>query len=259
MAMTFSTNGHDYEHDYDREDAPERLAAPPDEGANGAASYALEDMVRGEIGDLTAEFRRTVDRVGDRINGLIEAEMQKAFAEMLSVGGPVVLAGPVEDARVGDARANGKTLHIDRATLVPVEAPATPPEPATDATEGTTRSAAPVAVGDGPAPEEGKLYEGLVSLQVRASGCTCQSMQFVRAVSRMPELRVLRLVGTAGSGLELLVGLKEPVRLEVVLGGMDRVASVRATIASAGSEDGEGPAKVELAVWLVDSPSSHGA
>jgi hypothetical protein len=239
-----------------------------DPGPEAHVSTGLEDLVRSEIGDLTTEFRRTVDRVGDRINLMVQAELQRALADVLTgnvsprpeppLQSPVngTSNGHVEASRpnasTGPAASTGDIgLHEVIAPQPELEVLPEPKMlPAIPASASVVDTASPTND-----EAEGRSYEGVVKLQVRASGCTCQSTQFVRAVSRMPELRVLRLVGSAGTGLELLVGLRQPMPLERVLSDMDRVASVRPTQASV-NRDEDGTGEQELAVWLVDAPSS---
>ncbi len=289
MAMTFSTNGHDS--DSGEQESMAATGSPVGGPAGtGPIGSELGDLVRGEIGDLTSEFRRTVDRVGERINTLVQSEVQRALAEVLLGGAPmprgrhaVPADGPLAAATMPqELSPNGYSdggAGVPKLTVVG-SVPATLPEQAVSPEPGVSLS--PVELEDPSDAPNGTLgevnaqgvdidstmyadspmYEGVVRLQVRSSGCTCQSTQFVRAVSRMPELRVMRLVGTAGTGLELLVGLRQPLQLERVLMEMDRVASVRRTRASNGAPNGDGggggAGEQELAVWLVDSPSSHG-
>ena len=251
MAITFPSNGPDTgDHDTSVDPVP---------------GSGLDDLVRSEIGGLASEFRRTVDRVGDRINLLVQAELQRALAEVLtgSVAPPSETGPEPPSQPLLNGAANGHVngTQMIGAGLHEVVAPENDPEvlPALSDSSPVGDNESPIDKGDKSAERpEGPLYEGVVRLQVRASGCTCQSTQFVRAVSRMSELRVLRLVGSAGTGLELLVGLRQSMPLEQVLRDMDKVASVRPTQASV-NRDEDGTGEQELAVWLVDAPSSHGA
>ena len=106
--------------------------------------------------------------------------------------------------------------------------------------------------GDEPRYAEEEAYEGTVRLNARTAGCTCQAMYFLRKVCGMPELRLLRLVGTSRGGLELVVALREPIRLKSVLMQMERVAMV-----SDVSRRGPDNEEQQLDIWLVDTPSAN--
>ncbi|MDA1188293.1 MAG: hypothetical protein O2854_01240 [Chloroflexi bacterium] len=70
------------------------------------------------------------------------------------------------------------------------------------------------------------IYKGKVRISVRTPGAAADAMQFIREVSAMPELRVLRLTSIRNQRLDLLVGLREPIRLEKKLRSFDQVTVV---------------------------------
>ncbi|MBM3944378.1 MAG: hypothetical protein FJ317_02680 [SAR202 cluster bacterium] len=71
------------------------------------------------------------------------------------------------------------------------------------------------------------VYKGKVRISVRTPGGTANAMRFVQQVSAMPELRVLRLTAARSEKLDILVGLREPVRLEKKLRAVEEVAVVQ--------------------------------
>ena len=71
-----------------------------------------------------------------------------------------------------------------------------------------------------------ELYEGAVRLRVEANGSIRRLVQFVRGLHENPHLRLLRLGSQTQGDAEILLGLRVPMHLKKVLGGMELVAQV---------------------------------
>ena len=220
------------------------------------------------------EFRRAIEDIVGAPNGSGPAPLEGADSgpDPVSVNaalpppetpadprGEAPAAGPGDgDDKGGRRRRRGRLTHVQgTGCLATASAPKVRPDEPLMATAPTPLGEDPAAAAStdeqadnaGPRDDEG-VYEGAVRLVVKTSGCACQAMHFVRKVCRMPELRLLRLVGTTRDGLELLVGLREPLHLESVLRGMERVVSVNGTTGQQSRSE-----ERQLVVWLVDAPS----
>ena len=76
-------------------------------------------------------------------------------------------------------------------------------------------------------PADDAVFEGTVRLAVEAENCVRPVLNFVEELSKKPQLRLLQLVGNQRrAGLDIWIGLREPLCLKDVLHGMDGVASV---------------------------------
>ncbi len=73
-----------------------------------------------------------------------------------------------------------------------------------------------------------EIYEGTVKLRVEANECLRQVVQFVDALRRNSEFRLLQLVGDYKEGVGIWLGLRSPLRLREVLLEMDGVSQVDA-------------------------------
>ena len=81
--------------------------------------------------------------------------------------------------------------------------------------------------GDEELPESA-TFEGTVRLNVEAPGCIKEIVHFVRELRQKPELRLLRLVGNNKEGVDIWLGLREPLRIKMILPKIDGVSiSVR--------------------------------
>ena len=112
--------------------------------------------------------------------------------------------------------------------------------------------------GEGPEPAtpptEGDLYEGTVRLSVKVNESVRRVLHFVDELCQKPQVRLLRLVGNHNEGLELWVGLREPLPLQQLLGSMRGVDHV--------SEVPAGDSKKEerqLEVWFMETPAARAA
>jgi hypothetical protein len=71
------------------------------------------------------------------------------------------------------------------------------------------------------------VYQDTVRLIVDSGGCTQSMLLFVDELSRKPQLRLLRMVGTyRNKGMEIWVGIREPVKLKTLLLGTGGVCRV---------------------------------
>jgi hypothetical protein len=79
-------------------------------------------------------------------------------------------------------------------------------------------------------------YEGTVRLNVEANDCIGEVVHFVRELRQKPQLRLLRMVGNNKDGVDIWLGLREPLQLRKMLPGIEGVSAVSAA-------DEEDPAK----------------
>lgn len=84
-------------------------------------------------------------------------------------------------------------------------------------------------------PAEDEVYEGTVRLNVEANGCIRQVVHFVRELRQKPELRLLRLVGNNREGVDILIGLREPLLLNKMLPQIEGVTIVSTSLGSSES------------------------
>lgn len=73
-----------------------------------------------------------------------------------------------------------------------------------------------------------EVYEGTVKLQIEPNIAFQQVTQFVDALRRRTDLRVLQLVGSHKNGLRIWLGLRTPLRLREALLQIDGVSQVGA-------------------------------
>ena len=71
-----------------------------------------------------------------------------------------------------------------------------------------------------------EIFEGNVRLKVLAEGDLQYLVHFVQQLREQSQLRVLRLVSNSQRDVDILLGLREPLRLREVLGEMDGVSQV---------------------------------
>ena len=83
--------------------------------------------------------------------------------------------------------------------------------------------------GDPPQGLLGELYEGTVMLRVDATDSVRQVIQFVDALRRKSDFRLLQLVGNHDQGVGVWLGLRAPVLLKEILLQMEGVAEVDAS------------------------------
>lgn len=69
-------------------------------------------------------------------------------------------------------------------------------------------------------------YEGTVRLRVWAEGNLSLLVSFVQQVYRSPDLRLLRMVNSAGGLVEMWLGIRQPIPLRIMLAGMEGVANI---------------------------------
>ena len=70
------------------------------------------------------------------------------------------------------------------------------------------------------------VYEGTVRLRVQANQSIQQLSQFVRELRQTPRLRLLRMNGNQKGGMDIWLGLREPLRLKKILEEMAGVSQV---------------------------------
>ena len=76
-------------------------------------------------------------------------------------------------------------------------------------------------------PEE-ETYQGTVRLNIQARNSTALVVQFTQALGERPEFRILRLANNTHGGVEIWLGLRQPVPLRKMLMDMKGVAEVSA-------------------------------
>lgn len=205
--------------------------------------------------DVLRDFEEVLRGVRTQLNAVTEGEMDKITAAAMSkaqdkapeaggggqsatpqIGRASLATNPASKAS-GKGQARGGHLVLAKGTwdfvrqsLRLSRRPAAEPETANAATAAEA-SQAPAAVKEPEPPSpivlEPQVYQGKVRLSVRSPSSAAYVMQFVRQVSAMPELRLLRLAATRKEGLEMLVGLREPLPLEERLSQMPRVAAAK--------------------------------
>jgi hypothetical protein len=79
------------------------------------------------------------------------------------------------------------------------------------------------------------VFEGTVRLNIEAKGCIKEIVHFVRELRQKPELRLLRLVGNNKDGVDIWLGLREPLRLKSILPKIDGVSIVTKPVPHIGS------------------------
>ncbi len=95
-------------------------------------------------------------------------------------------------------------------------------------------------------PGDGEIYEGTVRLNIRAKGMGTV-VHFTQELDDRPEFRILRLANNDMGGVEIVVGLRQPVPLRQMLLEMTGVADVSLTEGRDLSMDGtDSPLTVTL-------------
>lgn len=102
------------------------------------------------------------------------------------------------------------------------------------------------------------LYEGTVRVKVEAEGDIQHVVHFVQELRQKSQLRLLRLVSNSQKNVDILLGLREPVKLKDLLFEIDGVAEVtpaenetEASNQPAGG-DGDGASERTVNVLLAD-------
>jgi hypothetical protein len=139
-------------------------------------------------------------------------------------------SGPAQGSPVGvnQVISQNQDVHVSVAPAVVIQQPAPAEE----------RSVMPVAPEQEQAVErleagyaeiqDEEVYEGTVRLNVEANGCIRQVVRFVRELRQKPQVRLLRLVGNNREGVDIWLGLREPLRLRKMLPEIEGV-SIMAT------------------------------
>ncbi len=183
-----------------------------------------------------------------------EAEALQSAVEMLEPldldddFGPDPLPAEVESVVVAeDARP------VEAVAEVPPAAE--PAEEARPVAQAEPVDVAPASIGptdeDMPSPADDDvydqdLYEGTVRISVEADACISRVVQFVRELRQKPQFRLLRLVGNKKSGVNIWLGLREPLDLKKILPQIEGVTRVR-TLSSTGPDGKERLIAVQLA------------
>ena len=74
--------------------------------------------------------------------------------------------------------------------------------------------------------EEDELYEGNVRLNLQAEGNLGLIITMTQQLREKPEFRLLRLANNPDGGVDVWLGLRQPVPLRVILQGVDGVADI---------------------------------
>ncbi len=192
---------------------------------------------------VAQEFEAAIARVRATVAeakvSLLKQVQEEFDSDLQFLVGPV--ADPIPQSKAVDAEAPQPSIdtpspRVEAAPLLPIEnAAASGSEPPqTDGTEGLD-AIEPMASEAPPSPEDstpsrqptdGDLYEGTVKLSVKVSEGSREVLRFVDELCKKPQVRLLRLVGNQREGLELRVGLREPMYLKSMLQGMTGVYRV---------------------------------
>ena len=99
------------------------------------------------------------------------------------------------------------------------------------------------------------LYEGTVRVKVEAEGDIQHVVHFVQELRQKSQLRLLRMVSNSQKNVDILLGLREPVKLKDLLSEIDGVAEVTPAEDEAGASsqpDGEEAKERTVNVLLAD-------
>ena len=200
-------------------------------GRDGAEVMA---KVEAATVDLEATVARSVEA---RLQELMRDEVRSLFEHALScieslpacaiVNGAQSLAGREDSDTKISASANAD------AVVTPSGSPAWEDEE--DSEESSTCA-------------DDELYEGNVTLILEASGGVGQILQFVRELSREPEVRLLKLASKADTGVDISLALRQPLYLKKILPNIKGVSQVSQSLerSSAGKDR-------KLTVQLADA------
>ena len=108
-------------------------------------------------------------------------------------------------------------------------------------------------------PEKEDLYEGTVRLNVRVTGGMGLVVNFVQQIRLRPELRMLRLANKRSGGVDVWVGIREPVSLRSILSEMDAVSEVSPTRGRDLSLGGQDPPLTVLLAAMDEDSATNDA
>ena len=104
-------------------------------------------------------------------------------------------------------------------------------------------------------PVDEEVYEGTVKLKVEAEGDIQQVVQFVQELRQNSQFRVLRLVSSSQTDVDISLGLREPLRLRGMLAEIDGVSQATQPDASKSEaeqdESGEGGSEDQVRLISV--------
>ena len=252
--------------------APEPLAAPSP-STDIPAELATEDgpEIEGEKLDPPAEEQAPKDQVAQSSNEEAVTsgpdplqELPNKAEESASQAGATSI--PADDISKVANQANATATVAADAGEMPeaAEAP-NPPAAAQEPVQEVTASASPaaeapeipgpVSTADSPPPAvpgsieiengqgegeelpESTTFEGTIRLNVEAPGCIKEIVHFVRELRQKPELRLLRLVGNNKEGVDIWLGLREPLRIRTILPAIEGVSISVRPLPHVGAQD----------------------
>ena len=227
---------------------PREDTTPPD--ARPFAGMRPYDELSQEFQGLSEDILATVAAMRANLLSIIRDEFHSVYQEVLRVSRerdlPVSsaanlvadeMAGADDPARTQDPRYESTTPEFGNA----VEAdgarrssfvqdrprqPGTKSRPAHPPAQRPEARKSVLGAADSPGAAQNDVFEGTVRISVRVNGNVRQLLRFVDTLSKKAELRLLRLVGDHARGVDLWVGLRQPLRLFAELGKMEGLARV---------------------------------
>lgn len=207
------------------------------------------------------EIRAAIIQIRTRLLGSVHRELQRAAQDVL--GGPVTIQGDGMDWVPPALSATPHLTPVEQGHEVEPEQ-TIPPQGSSEPEDGFVAAGlvglleqvsglSPDSCEEpdpSPLPLDGEVYEGTVRLSVNVNGCLRELVRFVDELCQKPQCRLLRLVGNHRDGLELWLGLREPLCLKGVLQHIKGVSQVFEV-----PKNGSKSTEPRIEVWLTDAPS----
>lgn len=207
----------------------------------------LRQELEQELARVIQEFETAAAEIEDTIAKRVEAslaqiqqEVYRVFKDSLSnvevsLADPILPGKASRKPRPGSKQTSGSEEELNEAQPDPEmkgdghngwhDATPTPAEvldgQGLEQTVANANGAA--ALPDDPDDE---VYEGMVRLSVEANQSSRQVVQFVRELRQKPQFRLLRMAGSHKEGVDIWVGLREPLCLKKILPQIQVVSQV---------------------------------
>ena len=257
------------------------LGSQPEQAEDSPPESELKTTVDSETSDwriaqrvevAKAEVQHAIDRATAGLAEFVQQELNGAVVPLEGAPSPVHAQGasePWATPPVADGPAATLTsveAPVSQSTAVGQQMPQLPSSPITAANETSPQSAMaaveleePREISGPPLDADEKvdqdiqpagtvLNDATVRLNVEINGCVRQALRLVDELCQKPGIRLIRLVGKNSQGMDLWLGLHQPIDLENALlnmPGVSRVAELPA--------DGPEEEHIHLQVSLSDS------
>ena len=241
----------------------QNLTHPATGPSEATATAVASARISHQLESATDDVHTAISNVRTRLLGLVQQEVKSLFQEALGGAGTAIAdrvigedspepVQPVEE-ETGDVQSDQEPLESQAQNTVEIDAPPTLDGVASSSSVEREVSEpeaglAPEPVVEAPAfldllslngfhaglaPEQTQqwpdevVYEGTVRLTVAAPGRIRQVIRFVDQLCCNPHLKLLKLVGNHRTeGVDIWVGLREPLQLRPLLLGMESVDGV---------------------------------